>query len=71
MLFAEDGFLSPGVDDVMRLVILVLAVVNVIVLLAAVRTLRQCTRILLDVEQFAREVRKQTREHREAARTEV
>ena len=62
MLLADNGFLSPNVDDVLRLLILALTVVNVIVLLATVRTIRQSTRILLDVEQFAREVRRQTRE---------
>jgi hypothetical protein len=45
--------------------------VNVVVLLAAVRTLRQSTRILLDVEQFAREVRKETRALREPAGTDI
>jgi heme exporter protein D len=71
VLLAENGFLSAGVDDVLRLVILALAAVNVVVLLAAVRTLRQSTRILLDVEQFARQVRKETREHRERAGTDM
>ena len=71
MLLAENGFLSPNVDDVLRLVILALAAVNVIVLLATVRTLRECMRILLDVEQYAREVRKQTRALREPARTDL
>jgi hypothetical protein len=71
VLLAENGFLSSNVDDVLRLVILTLAAVNVIVLLATVRTLRQSTRILLDVEQFAREVRKQTRARGETARTDV
>jgi hypothetical protein len=71
VLLADNGFLSPNVDDVLRLVILALAAVNVIVLLVTVRTLRQCIRILLDVEQFAREVRIQTRAQREAARSDV
>jgi hypothetical protein len=61
VFLAENGFLSPTVDDVLRLVILALAGVNVVVLLAAVRALRQSTRILLDVEQFAREVRNEAR----------
>lgn len=71
VFLAENGFLSPSVDDVLRLVILALAAVNVVVLLAAVRTLRQSTRILLDVEQFAREVRKETRALREPAGTDI
>jgi len=71
MFLAQNGFLSPTVDDVLRLVILALAGVNVVVLLAAVRPLRQSTRILLDVEQFAREVRKETRALRETGRTNI
>jgi hypothetical protein len=71
MFLAQNGFLSPTVDDVLRLVILALAGVNVVVLLAAVRALRQSTRILLDVEQFAREVRKETRALRETGRTNI
>jgi hypothetical protein len=71
VFLAENGFLSPAVDDVLRLVILALAGVNVVVLVAAVRTLRQSTRILLDIQQFAREVRKETRALREKARTDV
>jgi hypothetical protein len=71
VLLAENGFLSPNVDDVLRLVILALAAVNVIVLLITVRALRQSTSILLDVEQFAREVRRQTRAQRETASTDV
>ena len=65
MLFAGTGFLGPNVDDAVRLVILVLSGVNVVVLLVAARTLRQCTRLLLDVEQFAREVRTELRAARE------
>jgi hypothetical protein len=71
VLLANNGFLSPNVDDALRLVIVVLAAVNVIVLLVTVRALNQCTRLLLDVEQFAREVRIQTRAQREAARSDV
>jgi hypothetical protein len=71
VLLADNGFLSPNVDDVLRLVILALAAVNVIVLLVTVRTLRQCIRILLDVEQYAREVRIKARAEREAARSDV
>jgi hypothetical protein len=71
VFLAANGFLSPTVDDVLRLVILALAAVNVVVLLAAVRTLRQTTRILLDVEQFAREVRTERRALRETGRTDI
>jgi hypothetical protein len=71
VLLANNGFLSPNVDDALRLVIVVLSAVNVIVLLVTVRALNQCTRILLDVEQFAREVRIQTRAQREAARSDI
>lgn len=71
MLLTDSGFLSPNVDDVLRLVIVALAAVNVVVLIGAVRTLHQSTRILLDVEQFVREVRKETRALRERARTQL
>jgi hypothetical protein len=54
---AASGLLSPTVDDVLRLAILVLSGVNVVVLVVAVRTLRHNARLLLDVEQFAREAR--------------
>jgi 4-hydroxy-3-methylbut-2-en-1-yl diphosphate synthase IspG/GcpE len=71
VLFTESGFLSPDVDDALRIAIVVLSVVNVGVLLVTVRTLRQCTRILLDVEQFAREVRQRTRRAEEPLRTDI
>jgi hypothetical protein len=61
VLLSESGFLSDNVDDALRLVIVVLSALNVVVLIIAVRTLRQSTRILLDVEQFAREIRQRIR----------
>jgi heme exporter protein D len=66
-----DGFLSPGVDDALRLAILALSVLNVVVLLLTVRTLRQSTRILLDVEQYAREVRQRARRGEDPLRTDI
>ena len=61
MSSATSGLLSPTVDDLLRLAILVLSAVNVVVLLIAVRTLRQNARLLLDMEQFAREARQASR----------
>jgi hypothetical protein len=66
-----DGFLSSNVDDALRVAILALSVINVLVLLLTVRTLRQSTRLLLDVEQYAREVRQRTRRAEEPLRTDV
>jgi hypothetical protein len=57
VVFVSDGFLSPGVDDALRLAIFALVALNIVVLLFAVRALRLSTRLLLDVEQFVREVR--------------
>ena len=57
MSLAASGLLSPTVDDVLRLAILVLSAVNVVVLVVAVRTLRHNAGLLLDMEQFAREAR--------------
>ena len=57
MSLAASGLFSPTVDDVLRLAIFVLSGVNVVVLVVAVRTLRHNARLLLDVEQFAREAR--------------
>ena len=61
MSSATNGLLSPTVDDLLRLAILVLSAVNVIVLLIVVRTLRHNARLLLDMEQFAREARMASR----------
>jgi hypothetical protein len=58
---AASGLLSPTVDDVIRIAIFVLSVVNVIVLLIAVRTMRESARLLLDMEQFVREARQAAR----------
>jgi hypothetical protein len=62
---ATNGLLNPTVDDVVRLVILVLSAVNVVVLLLAVRTLRHNARLLLDMEHFAREAREAARKSAE------
>ena len=55
------GLLNPTVNDLVRLAILVLSIVNVVVLLIVVRTLRRNARLLLDMEQFAREARQAAR----------
>jgi hypothetical protein len=70
-LLLSEGFLSPDVDDVLRLVIVFLSALNVLVLLVTVLTLRQVTRILLDIEQFAREVRRRTRRAEEPVETDL
>ena len=57
-----DGLISPTGDDVIRIALLALAIANVVVLGVAVRTLRTTTRLLLDVEQFAREIRREARD---------
>lgn len=61
MSLAANGLLNPAVDDVLRIAILVLSGMNVVVLLIAVRTLRQNARMLLDMEHFAREARQVSR----------
>jgi hypothetical protein len=57
MVFVDSGLFSPSLDDAIRLLILAVAVVNVAVLVYALRCLSRNTRLLLDIEQFAREVR--------------
>jgi hypothetical protein len=58
----DNGLFGPTWDDVFRLAILVVGVVNVAVIVAGVLTLRHYARLLLDVEQFTREVRNYARE---------
>jgi hypothetical protein len=69
-LAATNGLLNPTVDDIVRLAILVISAANVVVLLTAVRTLRQNARLLLDMEQFAREARQASRRRAERAERE-
>jgi hypothetical protein len=58
----DSGLFGPTWDDVFRIAILVVGVVNVAVIVAGILALRHYARLLLDVEQFTREVRNYARE---------
>lgn len=58
----DSGLLGPTWDDVFRIAILVVGLVNIAVIVAGILALRHYARLLLDVEQFAREVRNYARE---------
>jgi hypothetical protein len=58
----NSGLFGPTWDDVLRIAILVVGVVNVAVIVAGILALRHYARVLLDVEQFTREVRNYARE---------
>ena len=58
----DNGLLGPTWDDVFRIAILVVGVVNVAAIVAGILALRHYARLLLDVEQFTREVRNYARE---------
>ena len=57
-----NGLFGPTWDDVFRLAILVVGVVNVAVIVVGILVLRRYARLLLDVEQFTREARNYARE---------
>ncbi len=57
-----DGLFSPTVDDVFRLVIVVIGVITILVVLPGLVLLRRYARLLLDVEQATREARNRLRE---------
>jgi hypothetical protein len=57
-----DGLFGPTVDDVFRVVIVVLGLLNVAVVLVSVVALRRYARLLLDVEQTTRESRNRLRD---------
>ena len=57
----DSGLIGPTWDDVFRIAILVVGVVNVAVIVAGILALRHYARLLLDVEQFTREVRNYAR----------
>jgi hypothetical protein len=57
----ENGLFGPTWDDVFRIAILVVGVVNVAVILVGILALRHYARLLLDVEQFTREARNYAR----------
>jgi hypothetical protein len=58
----ESGLFGPTWDDVLRLAILIVAVLNIVAVAVGILVLRHYARLLLDVEQFTREVRNYTRE---------
>ncbi|MBD0349344.1 MAG: hypothetical protein ICV59_09345 [Thermoleophilia bacterium] len=57
-----DGLFSPTVDDVFRLVIVVIGTITILVVLLGLVVLRRYARLLLDVEQATREARNRLRE---------
>jgi hypothetical protein len=59
----DSGLIGPTWDDVLRIAILVVGVVNVTAIVVGILALRHYARLLLDVEQFMREARNYAREH--------
>jgi hypothetical protein len=57
----DSGLFGPTWDDVFRIAILVVGMLNVAVILAGMLVLRRYARLLLDVEQFTREARNYAR----------
>jgi hypothetical protein len=57
----DSGLFGPTWDDVFRLAILVVGVLNVIALVAGILALRHYAHLLLDIEQFMREARNYVR----------
>jgi hypothetical protein len=66
----DSGLIGPTWDDVFRIAILVVGVVNVAAIVVGVLALRHYARLLLDVEQFAREVRNYARASSASTQTE-
>ena len=60
----DSGLFGPTWDDVLRIAILFVGIVNVAAIVAGILALRHYARLLLDVEQFAREARNYAREGR-------
>ena len=58
----DGGLFGPTWDDVIRIAILVVGLVNVAAIVVAILALRHYARLLLDVEQFTREARNLARE---------
>ena len=61
-MFAETGIFSPTTDDIFRVVLVVIGLLNIAVVFIAVLALRRYARLLLDVEQITREARNRLRE---------
>ena len=57
----ESGLFGPTWDDVFRIAILVVGVINIAVIVLGILALRHYVHLLLDVEQFAREARNYAR----------
>ena len=57
----DSGLIGPTWDDVFRIAILVIGLVNVAAIVAGILVLRRYARLLLDVEQFTREARNYAR----------
>jgi hypothetical protein len=66
----NSGLFGPTTDDVFRIAILVVGVVNVAAILVGILALRHYARLLLDVEQFTREVRNLARESSTGAQSQ-
>jgi hypothetical protein len=58
----HSGLFGPTWDDVLRIAILVVGVVNVAAIAVGILALRHYARLLLDIEQLAREARNYARE---------
>jgi hypothetical protein len=65
----DGGLFGPTWDDVFRIAILVVGLLNVAAILGGILVLRHYARLLLDVEQFAREARNYAREVGAVARS--
>ena len=58
----DSGLFGPTWDDVFRIAILVVGLVNVAAIVTGILVLRHYAGLLLDVEQFTREARNYARE---------
>jgi hypothetical protein len=58
----NSGLFGPTWDDVFRVAILVVGVMNIAAIVAGILILRHYAHLLLDVEQFTREARNYARE---------
>ena len=57
----NSGLFGPTWDDVFRIAILVVGILNVAVIVVGILAMRRYARLLLDVEQFTREARNYAR----------
>jgi hypothetical protein len=67
----DSGLFGPTLDDVFRIAILVIGLVNVGVILVGILALRHYANLLLDIEQFTREARNYARQGGAAAGSHV